>query len=250
VAPEGDSHETPILEIRDLAKRFHVGDGEPIRAVDGLSLTVSAGEFIALYGPSGSGKSTLLDLIAGFQAPDRGTVRVDGRDMDTLSEGEHADCLLHVLGIIGQADDLLPGATAQENASLKLWRTDMRSAASRIAPLMMRLGLGTRMTHPTRKLSMGERQRVLIAQALAQDPKLVLADEPTGNLDSPRSREVLELLQTLCHERRMALVLATHDLQAASYADRAYELCDGRLRDYAPAEGSRGTSKATARLMR
>ncbi len=223
-----------MLEVCDLVRQFQVGDGEPIRAINGLSLTIEAGEFIALYGPSGSGKSTLLDLIAGFQSPDRGTVYVNGRDMATLSEREHADCLLRVLGIVGHIDDLLPGATARDNASLKLWRTNIRDSASRIEPLLMQLGLGERMKHPTRKLSMGERQRVLIAQALAQDPKLVLADEPTGNLDTPRSREVLELLRALCRERRAALLVATHDVEAAGYADRAYELRDGQLQDYNP----------------
>lgn len=228
--------DAPILEICDLAKQFQVGDGEPIRAVDGLSLAIEAGEFVALYGPSGSGKSTLLDLIAGFQNPDRGTICVNGRDMATLSGREHADCLLKVLGIVGRLDDLLPGATARDNASLKLWRTNIRGSAARIEPLLIQLGLGERMKHPTHKLSMGERQRVLIAQALAQDPKLVLADEPTGNLDTPRSREVLNLLRTLCRERQAALLVATHDVEAASYADRAYELRDGRLQEYSPVE--------------
>lgn len=225
-----------MLEIRDLVKHFQVGDGESIRAVDHVSLEVAAGEFVALYGPSGSGKSTLIDLVAGFQVPDQGTVCIDGRDMAGLSEREHADCLLRVLGIVGHADDLLPGATAQDNASLKLWRTDVRNAAARIEPLLTRLGLGDRLKHPAHKLSMGERQRVLIAQALALDPKLVLADEPTGNLDTLRSREVLALLHELCREREMAVLLATHDPQAVGYADRAYELRDGHLQDYSPDE--------------
>jgi putative ABC transport system ATP-binding protein len=233
-----------MLEIRDLIKHYQVGDGEPIRAVDGLSLRIAPGELVALYGPSGSGKSTLIDLIAGFQSADGGTVLIDGRDMALLSEREHADCLLRVLGIVGRPDDLLPGATAQENAALKLWRVDIRHADARIAPLLARLGLADRMNHPTRKLSMGERQRVLIAQALAVGPKLVLADEPTGNLDTLRSREILGLLHELCRERGMAILLATHDPQAVAYADRAYELRDGHLHAYSPDEVVHGHREA------
>jgi putative ABC transport system ATP-binding protein len=225
-----------MLEIRDLVKHYQVGDGEPIRAVDGVSFSIAAGEFVALYGPSGSGKSTLIDLIAGFQPPDRGTVLVEGRDVSKLSEKEHAEYLLRVLGIVGQPSDLLPGALARENAALKLLRTDPRHATRLIEPLLVALGLGDRMKHPTKKLSMGERQRVMIAQALATEPRLVLADEPTGNLDTPRSREVLGLLRDLCRDRQAAVLLATHDPQAVVFADRVHELRDGHLREYNPDE--------------
>jgi putative ABC transport system ATP-binding protein len=225
-----------MLEIRDLVKHYQVGDGEPIRAVDGVSLSIAAGEFVALYGPSGSGKSTLIDLIAGFQTPDQGTVLVAGCDVATLSEQDHAEYLLRVLGIVGQPSDLLPGALARENAALKLVRTDPRHATRLIEPLLVALGLGDRMKHPTNKLSMGERQRVMIAQALATEPRLVLADEPTGNLDTPRSREVLGLLRDLCRDREAAVLLATHDPQAVAFADRVHELRDGRLRPYHPDE--------------
>ncbi len=225
-----------MLETRGLIKHYRVGDGEPIRAVDGVSLSIAPGEFVALYGPSGSGKSTLLDLIAGFQPPDSGTVRVDGRDIAGLSEREHAEVLLRVLGIVGGPNDLLRGASAVENAALKLLRRDARRATTLVRPLLDELGLTERMHHPAGKLSMGERQRVLIAQALALDPKLVLADEPTAHLDTPRSREVLGLLRNICRRRGAAVLLATHDPQAVGFADRAHELRDGRLRDYEPDE--------------
>jgi putative ABC transport system ATP-binding protein len=220
-----------MLETRDLVKYYQVGR-EPIRAVDGVSLGVAAGEFVALYGPSGSGKSTLIDLIAGFQAPDHGTVFVDGRDIAKLSEREHADYLLRVLGIVGHPNELMPGALAVENAALKLLRSDPRNATRLIEPLLEELGLGERMRQPTSKLSMGERQRVMIAQALATEPRLVLADEPTGNLDTRRSREVLALIRGLCRDRGAAVLLATHDPQAVAFADRAHELRDGQLHDY------------------
>jgi len=224
-----------MLQTRDLVKHYHVGR-EVVRAVDGVSLSIAAGEFVAIYGPSGSGKSTLIDLIAGFQAPDSGTALVDGRDVAKLSECEHAEYLLRVLGIVGQPSELMPAALARENAALKLLRTDPRNATRLVEPLLVELGLGERMAQPTNKLSMGERQRVMIAQALSMNPRLVLADEPTGNLDTRRSREVLELIRTLCRERDAAVLLATHDPQAAGFADRVHELRDGRLREYEPDE--------------
>jgi putative ABC transport system ATP-binding protein len=209
---------------------------EVVRAVDGVSLTIEPGEFVALYGPSGSGKSTLLDLVAGFQAPDSGQVIVEGRDIATFSEKEHAHYLLRVVGIVGSLHELMPEARARENAALKLLRTNPRHALKAIEPLLSELGLAERMDQPTSKLSMGERQRVLIARALATQPRLVLADEPTGNLDTRRSREILEQLRGLCESRNMALLLATHDPQAVGFADCAYELRDGRLHDYSPDE--------------
>lgn len=225
-----------VLRVHDLVKHFHVGDGEPVRAVDGVSLEIAAGELVALYGPSGSGKSTLLNLVAGFEVPDDGRVLLDGLDMSKISEKQHAQILLNVLGIVGEPDDLLPGGTVVENAALKLLRSGPRDAMTRIEPLLIELGLGGRLTQQTRRLSMGERQRVLLALALSTDPKLVLADEPTAHLDSIRSREILELLRCHCHARGCGVLLATHDPHAAAYADRACELRDGRLRDYQAGE--------------
>ncbi len=228
----------PVLELRDLVKHYRVGEGEPIRAVDGVSMSVAAGEFVALYGPSGSGKTTLLELIAGLFDPDSGTVLVGGRDVSAMSHGESDEYRLRHLGIIGQPHNLIPGARAIENASLKLWLSNKRQARSTIEPLLERLGLGERMLHRTEQLSMGERQRVLIAMALATDPKLVLADEPTGTLDTQRTREVLGLLSELCRERSAAIVLATHDPLAAAFADQVHELRDGRLGEYVPDHGA------------
>jgi putative ABC transport system ATP-binding protein len=223
-----------VLELRDLVKHYRVGEGEPIRAVDGVSMTAAAGEFVALYGPSGSGKTTLLELIAGSQKPDGGTVLVDGRDIFALSERALDEYRLTQLGIIGQPADLIAGAYAIENASLRLLLTNTRRANRAIEPLMVQLGLGDRLKHRTEELSMGERQRVMIAMALATNPTLVLADEPTGNLDSERTREVLELLQAICAERGAAVLLATHDPQAAAFADQIHELRDGHLQEYRP----------------
>jgi putative ABC transport system ATP-binding protein len=223
-----------LLELRDLRKHYRVGGGEPIRAVDGVSLRVAAGEFVALYGPSGSGKTTLLEVIAGICKPDSGTVLVEGRDVFAMSGSEQDEYRLRQLGIVGHPQNLIPGAQAIENASLKLLLTSGRGARREIEPLLERLGLGERFWHRTEQLSMGERQRVMIARALALDPSLVLADEPTGSLDTHRSREVLELLCEICAERGATVLLVTHDPQAAGFAQRVYELRDGRLVDYKP----------------
>ena len=226
-----------MLELRELTKHYPVGDGEPVRAVDGVSLRVAAGELVALYGPSGSGKTTLLMLIAALLEPDGGAVLVDGREISALSADERAHYRLHELGYVDQAFDLLPGGTVVENAAMKLWLTGgARRAERTVEPLLRRLGLGERLGHRPGELSMGERQRVTIARALSTDPKLVLADEPTGSLDTRRGREILALLGEVCRERGAAVLLVTHDPQATAFADRVLALRDGRLVAYQPDE--------------
>lgn len=219
-----------MLEISELVKHYYVGDGEPIRAVDGLSLSIAPGELVALYGPSGSGKTTLLMLIAALLPADAGKVMVNGRDLASLSDAEQSKYRLQELGLIDQAFDLLPGGTVLQNAALKLWMLEnTRLAERQMRPLLERLGLGERLRHRADRLSVGERQRVMIARALSTQPKLVLADEPTGNLDTHRSREVLELLSETCRERGASVLLVTHDPQATAFADRVLALRDGHL---------------------
>lgn len=226
-----------MLEIRGLVKHYVAGDGDIVRAVDNLSLSIAAGELVTLYGPSGSGKTTLLLLIAGLLRPDRGAVTVEGREISSLTDAERARYRLHELGFVDQSLDLLPGATVLENASMKLWLIERpREAERHVEPLLVRLGLGERLRNRPYQLSMGERQRVMIARALSTKPRLVLADEPTGNLDTHRSREVLELLREVCRENGAAVVLATHDPQAASFADRVCVLQDGQIADHVPDE--------------
>jgi putative ABC transport system ATP-binding protein len=224
-----------LLELRDLVKHYPEVGGESVRAVDGVSMAVEPGEMVALYGPSGSGKTTLLLMVATLLAPTSGQVLIGGRDVSSLSEREASHFRLSELGFIRQNFDLLPGVTAIDNAVLKLLKTmRWRDAHRQLAPLLGRLGLGERLNHRAETLSMGERQRVMIARALSTEPRLLLADEPTGSLDTQRGREVLELLTELCREQKVAIVLVSHDPQAAAYADRVFALRDGKLGEYEP----------------
>lgn len=225
-----------MLELQAVRKHFTGPDGETIRAVDDVSLAVEPGELVAIYGPSGSGKSTLLFLAAGLMRPDRGTVRFEGRDLSTLSRRAAARYRRDDLGFVFQSSKLVPGLSAIDNAALKLMGTggSRTDARRRIAPLLDRLGLGARAEHRALQLSRGERHRVSLARALSNDPRLVLADEPTGSLDSRRSQEVLTLLAEICRERRIGVVLVTHDPAGAGYADRVHALQDGKLVAWAP----------------
>jgi putative ABC transport system ATP-binding protein len=223
-----------VLELRELVKHYPAVGGEPVYAVNGVSLRIAVGETVALYGPSGSGKTTLLLMIAMLLEPTGGSVHINERDVSTLSEREASNFRLSELGFIRQTFDLLPGVSVIDNATLKLLKTrSWRQAQREIEPLLRQLGLGDRLKHRAETLSMGERQRVMIARALSTGPRLLLADEPTGSLDTQRGREVLELLQGLCRERGVAAVIVSHDPMAAEYCDRALTLRDGRLSSYA-----------------
>jgi putative ABC transport system ATP-binding protein len=227
-----------MLELRELVKHYRLVGGEDVKAVDGVSLSVAPGETIALYGPSGSGKTTLLLMVAALLEPTSGAVLVEGRDVSSLSEREASDYRLSQLGFIRQSFDLLPGVSVLDNAVLKLLKNvPWREAHARVTPLLERLGLSGRLAQNAETLSMGERQRVMIARALSTEPSLLLADEPTGSLDTQRSREVLALLRELARERDVAVVLVSHDPLAAGYADRVLALRDGRLVDHQPDEG-------------
>src|SRR3984885_9447598 len=184
-----------VLELRDLVKHYPQVGGEPVRAVDGVSLEVQPGEMVALYGPSGSGKTTLLLMVATLLQPTSGAVLIGGRDISSLSEREASHFRLSELGFIRQNFDLLPGVSAIDNTVLKLLKEmRWRDAQRHVTPLLERLGMGERLHHRAETLSMGERQRVVIARALSTRPRLLLADEPTGSLDTRRGREVFELL--------------------------------------------------------
>ena len=225
------------LELRDLCKHYRDGS-DTIRAVDGVSLTVHGGEFVALYGPSGSGKTTLLLLAAALMRPDGGSVHFDGRDTSALGEREAALYRRRDVGFVFQAFHLMPHTSALDNATIKLTGSGqtLREARLQARPWLARVGLGARTEHTPEQLSMGERQRVAIARALVNEPRLLLADEPTGNLDSERSKEILALMREVCHERGIPGVLVTHDPEALGFVDRVHTLRDGRLADGASRE--------------
>ena len=244
-----------MLELDGVVKRYS-GATEQVNAVDGVSLRIEPGEMVALLGPSGSGKTTLLLLIAALLAPEQGTICFRGRDLGALSDNEVCDYLLKDVGFIYQNFHLMPRVTTLENASIKLvlGGMGMREAQSRAAPWLDRVGLSERLQHTPETLSGGERQRVAVARALAGEPSLILADEPTGNLDSVRSRELLALLRSIAHERGAAVLLVTHDVDAVALADRWCTLRDGKLHDgvngasaaRTPASGSRSLRREHA----
>jgi putative ABC transport system ATP-binding protein len=221
-----------MLELDRVVKHYQSGAGE-VRAVSGVDLAIAPGEMLALLGPSGSGKTTLLLLAAALLRPDAGTIRFDGRDLSTLSENEACDYLMDDIGFIYQGVHLMPRVSALENASIKLMLggVPMREAQARARPWLERVGLGNHLERTPDELSGGERQRVAIARALCGEPSLILADEPTANLDSARSVEVIDLLRSIAHERRAAVLLVTHDAEAARIADRCCTLRDGALLD-------------------
>ena len=219
-----------MLELRDVVKHYRSGDAA-VRAVDGVSLTVAAGELVALYGPSGSGKTTLLMLAAGLDRPDRGEIRCDGRSIADLTAEEATRYRRSQLGFVWQQFHLAPGMSALDNAAMKLIAEGLgrRAARRRAARWLERVGLSERAGHPPDQLSTGERQRVAIARALANEPRLILADEPTGNLDTARGQAILALLAEVTRDAGVATVLVTHDPAAAAFADRVHTLRDGKL---------------------
>jgi putative ABC transport system ATP-binding protein len=219
-----------MLELEQVVKHYR-GAAEEVRAVDGVSLRLAAGEMVALHGPSGSGKTTLLLLVGALLTPESGTIRYDGQDLASFSEQRASDYLLRDVGFIYQSAHLMARVSALENASLKLLLGGMgaRDAHARALPWLERVGLDDRVQSAPEQLSGGERQRVAVARALAGEPRLILADEPTGNLDSHGSAEIIELLGSIARERGAGVLLVTHDTEAALLADRRFTLRDGRL---------------------
>jgi ABC-type lipoprotein export system ATPase subunit len=211
--------------------RVHSGNGVPVRALDKVSLSVARGEVVAVVGPSGSGKSTLLFLLGGLDRPDDGTVSVAGTDWETLTGSERARFRRANCGFVVQGIALLPQATAAENVEvpLVLDGVDPDERAKRVADALDRVGLGEEGNKLPDQLSGGQQQRVAIARALITDPTVVLADEPTGNLDSSTGQAVTKLLLAAARERAAAVVLVTHDPAVAAHADRIVELHSGHV---------------------
>ena len=231
-----------LLELDGVVKHFRRGT-EDVVALDGVDLTVVEGEAVALVGPSGSGKSTLLHLAGGLDVPDGGTVRIDGRDLAGLSVAERARLRRRDVGFVFQFFHLLPSLTVAENVELPLLLDGRRgrSARTAVADVLDRVGVGHRSGHLPGELSGGEMQRAAIARALVGGPRLLLADEPTGNLDSATGRAVLDLLSSLVRDAGTTLVMVTHDETAAARTGRVVRLLDGHLRPGANGSEGAGT---------
>ncbi|HTK77722.1 MAG TPA: ABC transporter ATP-binding protein [Gemmataceae bacterium] len=219
-----------LIELRDLHKIYAVGT-EPVRALRGVSLTIDAGEFVALVGPSGSGKSTLMHLIGLLDHPTSGTYEFEGRDVGRLSRAGLSRLRNDKIGFVFQGFHLLPRQTAWENVAMPLVYAGVSpwKRRSRAIELLGLVGLADRIDHRPNQLSGGQQQRVAIARALVNRPRLLLADEPTGNLDSATGAEILAEFRRLHRDEGQTVVLVTHDPQVASAADRAVTLRDGRV---------------------
>jgi len=230
----------PILELRELTRRLASG-GRELTILDHIDLSVRRGESLAVLGPSGSGKSTLLALMAGLDRPSAGEVRLDGERIDAMSEDALALLRRHKIGFVFQSFQLLGNLTGLENVLLPMELAGTPDAAARADRLLDVVGLSQRGHHYPSQLSGGEQQRIALARAFATRPPVLLADEPTGNLDSATGARVLEILTRLREEQRTTLVLVTHDAAVASFCDRRIHLRDGRIErdDARVADGAR-----------
>ena len=224
-----------LVTATDLTRRY--GEGEAtVHALAGVTVGFPAGQFTAIMGPSGSGKSTLMHLLAGLDRPTSGSVVLDGTELSKLDDKRLTDVRRDKVGFIFQSFNLLPVLSAQENIELPLSIAGRKPDRAWMDSLIATVGLGDRLRHRPAELSGGQQQRVAVARALASRPRVVFADEPTGNLDSRTSAEVLELLRRCVDEFGQTIVMVTHDARAASYADRLLELEDGIVvRDGVPA---------------
>ena len=226
-----------MLQARQLSKEYQSGDHR-LAVLRDVSFTIPDGAFVAVVGPSGSGKTTLLGLLAGLDVPTHGTVLLDGEDLTRLSEDRRAQLRGAKVGFVFQSFQLIPTLTALENVQVPLELRGDAGAPARARELLARVGLGDRAHHFPNQLSGGEQQRVAIARAFSNAPRLLFADEPTGNLDSETGAHIVELLETLNRESRTTIVLVTHDLALARRAQRIIRLADGVVVSDAPTDAT------------
>jgi ABC-type lipoprotein export system ATPase subunit len=223
-----------LIELQDIYKTYHLGELD-VPVLKGISLNVAQGELLALMGASGSGKSTLMNILGCLDHPSAGTYWLDGEEVSRLAPDGRARVRNHKIGFVFQSFNLLPRTSALENVVMPLNYGDAnlteRESRRRAAELLERVGLGDRMHHEPAQLSGGQQQRVAIARALVNRPRLLFADEPTGNLDSQTSREILEMFQQLNRAEGLTVILVTHDAGIAQYARRTVRISDGRIVD-------------------
>jgi ABC-type lipoprotein export system ATPase subunit len=217
-----------MIELREATKTYRKPNQPPVKALDRLSLDVAAGELVAILGPSGSGKSTLMNVLGLLDRPDSGEYRLDGRAVQDLADDELARLRNRFVGFVFQAYHLLPRTTALENVQLPLLYSDRTDFLERSRAALEAVGLGDRMHHDAEELSGGQQQRVAIARAIVNEPQLLLADEPTGNLDSAAGAGILDLFRGL-HARGTTVILITHDAEVAKIAGRVLALRDGGI---------------------
>ena len=239
-----------ILETKNVRKTYGM-NGVSVEAVQGIDLSVQPGEFVAIVGPSGSGKSSLLYLLGAMDRPSSGEVIFEGKDLAKLPDGARTDLRARKIGFIFQTFNLLPTLNAFENVeiAMRLGGMGRSERQQRARALLERVGLAERALHLPKHLSGGERQRIAIARALGNRPSLLLADEPTGNLDSKTGMDILDLLRSICSQDHQTVIMVTHDFRAASYADRVLVLRDGRIRGETRLESSQNASHAMEQLL-
>lgn len=226
-----DSSNTEAVRTESLVRHYHLGQSV-IRAVDGVSLSVKKGEFAALLGASGSGKSTLMNLLAGLDHPTSGSITVEGQNLATLESNQLAQYRRHTVGMVFQSFNLVPTMTLTENVELpmRFAEVERRERDARVQEALSQVGLSGRLEHRPSEMSGGEQQRAALARALVNRPKLLLADEPTGNLDSKTGTEILDLIRSLNRTLGMTVIMVTHERALADrYADRLIFLGDGKL---------------------
>jgi putative ABC transport system ATP-binding protein len=220
--------EAPIIEIRDLRKTYHIGKVD-VPALRGVDLNVTRGEFLSIVGPSGSGKSTLFHIIGGLTPPTFGSVRVGDKELSAMSDAERTNMRKTTVGFVFQKFNLLPTLTARDNIAIAQHIAGNHNADPKFQDLLDLLGIRERLDHKPSELSGGEQQRVAIARAIVNHPAILLADEPTGNLDSENSKAVLEVLRDLNERLGQTILMITHNPEAAAYGHYTLHMRDGRI---------------------
>lgn len=225
-----DESRKPVIQVRNLHKVYIVGKNK-VHALNGVSLDIFEGEFCAIVGTSGSGKSTLLNMLAGLEKPTKGQVVINGKHIDTMNENQLVKFRRDHVGFIFQSFNLLQTMTAQENVALPLvFRGEEKKERLQKAEKLLELvGLSEHKKHKPNEMSGGQQQRVGVARALVVDPEIIFADEPTGNLDSNTSRDIIQMMKTVVKEQKKTLVMVTHDREQAKAADRVFHIIDGKI---------------------